>query len=136
MASVLSSTRKVPPRLAPVLEAAAVGADAPPYRGRAGDVAATGDATGPHRQHLRPAAGPLQILDPALTLVAIDVPLAVAAKAATDTAAGDTAAPHRVATGHAPAHTAAHLLQTGPQDTETTGHAPDPPATATETGRQ
>lgn len=131
MASVLSSTRKVLPRLAPVLEAAAVGAAAPPYL--AGDEAATGDATG---LHLRPAAGPLQILDPALTLVAIDVPLAVAVKTVTDTAVGASAAPHHGATGPAHAHTAAHPLQTGPQDTETTGHAPDPPASTTETGRQ
>lgn len=134
MASVLSSTRKVLPRLAPVLEAAAVGAAAPPYL--AGDEAATGDATGLHLQHLRPAAGPLQILDPALTLVAIDVPLAVAVKIVTDTAVGATAAPHHGATGPAHAHTAAHPLQTGPQDTATTGHAPDPPPTTTETGRQ
>lgn len=129
MASALSSTRRVLPRLAPALEAAA--AD-PLYL--AGDVAATGDVIGPHLPHLRPAVGPLQIPDPALTLVAIDVPLAVAVKTVTDTAVGATAAPHHAATGPAPAHTAAH--QTSPQDPETTGHAPDPPATTTETDRQ
>lgn len=130
MASMLSLTRTALPHLAPAPEAA-VGAVAPPSL--AGAVAATGDGTGLHRQHLRPAAGPPLIPGPALILVAVDVPPAVAAKTIEDTAVDAAAAPHH-ATGPALTPTAAHPLQTGTRSADTTGPAPDPPAVRAGTG--
>lgn len=131
MASMLSLTRTALSHLAPAPEAV-VEADPPPSL--AGALAATGDGTGLHRQHLRPAAGPPLIPGPALTLVAVDVPPAVAVKTIEDTAVDATAAPHHAATGPALTPTAAHPPQTGTRSADTTGPAPDPPAVRAGTG--
>lgn len=133
MASMLSLTRTALPHLAPAPEAA-VGAAAPPYLAGAVAAAATEDGTGLHRQHLRPAADPPLIPGPALTLVAVDVPPAVAVKNIEDTAVDGTAAPHHASPGPALTPTAAHPPQTGTRSADTTGPAQNPPSVRAGTG--
>lgn len=99
-----------------------------------GGVAATGDATGLHllQHHLHPTAGPPLIPGPALTLVATDVPPAVAVTTIRDMAAA--AAPHHAATGPSLAPTAAHPRRTGTRVADDTGPAPGLPAVGASTG--
>lgn len=86
------------------------------------DGEATGDGTGLHHHH--PAAGPPLAAGPALTLVATDVPPAVAVTVIADMAVDATAAPHLNTIGHALAPIAAHPHQTGTPIINATGPTP------------
>lgn len=131
MASMLSLIGTARPPPAPAPEAAVVPAA---LQCPVGDVVAIGDGTGLHL-HPHQAVG-LLIPGPVPTLVVIDVSPAAAVKTIADTAVDATAAPHHAAIGFAIIQTAAHLPQIDPQDTETTGPAPDRQGIRTDTRGQ
>lgn len=120
MASTLSLTRTVLPHLGPEPEPA-VTAAVPLALAATGDGVATGDGTGLLLQHhLHPAAGLPPAPGPALTLVATDVPPAVAVTTIADMAVAATAAPHPGTTRP----TLARPRQTGTHVVGATGPAP------------
>jgi len=127
MASMSSLTRTALPHLGPDPEAA-VTAMVPLPLSATGDGVATGGDTGLHLllQHLlHPAASLPLVPGPALTLVATDVPPAVAVTTIAVMAMAATAAPHHSTTGPTLAPTAARPRQTGTHVVDTTGPAPD-----------